>query len=204
MGGGRASEGTSASCFATAKGWVGGCAGGPVAGLGLVTTPGQRPLPLPCAGQWQPFTGNEIGAMLAEWVLRKYRARKPSSSSSAPSSSASASASAGKLAVLSSTVSSRMLQAMAAKEGVHWEETLTGGRAGATGWQARACWYLHVPRHLTLCPFGLLAPGLSLRSSWALCPLRSGRPAGLMCAGLPALAGFKWLGNAALRLEAEG
>ena len=76
---------------------------------------------LPPAGEWRAFTGNEIGAMLAEWVLRSYRRRQ------AAEGGAAAAEGGQKLAVLSSTVSSRMLQAIAEAEGVLWDETLTGG-----------------------------------------------------------------------------
>lgn len=81
-----------------------------------------RPLPHVPAGAWRTFTGNEIGAMLAVWVLRNYRARQQQQQQQGRSSTE-------KLAVLSSTVSSRMLAAIAAQEGAHWAETLTGFKA---------------------------------------------------------------------------
>ncbi len=59
--------------------------------------------------------------MLAVWVIRNYRARQeqqPQEQQGAGSGQ--------KLAVLSSTVSSRMLAAIAEQEGAHWAETLTG------------------------------------------------------------------------------
>ncbi|KAJ1930337.1 hypothetical protein IWQ60_000358 [Tieghemiomyces parasiticus] len=59
---------------------------------------------------WQTFTGDQIGILLAHHLIRK----------------AKAAGDARPLAVLNSTVSSRMLPALAAKEGVHYEETLTG------------------------------------------------------------------------------
>ncbi|PRW56905.1 phosphoglucomutase PGM3 isoform B [Chlorella sorokiniana] len=71
-------------------------------------------------GAWRTFTGNEIGAMLAVWVLRNYRARQQQQGQQQGGSSG------DKLAVLSSTVSSRMLAAIAEQEGAHWVETLTG------------------------------------------------------------------------------
>ncbi|KAI3438192.1 hypothetical protein D9Q98_000629 [Chlorella vulgaris] len=67
-------------------------------------------------GAWTCFSGNEIGAMLAEWVLRNHCQRRRQSGQLAEE----------KLAFLASTVSSCMLGAIAAKEGVHFEQTLTG------------------------------------------------------------------------------
>lgn len=76
----------------------------------------------PATGQWRAFSGNEIGAMLAEWVLRNHRELRLVEDmglglGQAPEE---------RLAVLSSTVSSRMLEAIARKEGIRWVETLTG------------------------------------------------------------------------------
>lgn len=120
------------------------------------------------AGQWRAFSGNELGAMLAEWVLRNHRRRAQEAGACRPSkqcgwvgavvltslqqppcshtSTTNAGADPGRLAVLSSTVSSRMLAAIASAEGVHWRETLTGfkwlGNEGlaleAQGWVCRA------------------------------------------------------------------
>ena len=106
-----------------------------------------------CAGQWRPFTGNEIGIMLAEWILRNYRQRQHQGQPAGKQ----------KLAMLSSTVSSRMLGAVAEQEGMHWAETLTGK-----------------PTWLVLL-FGPFANAFCFH-----------------------LAGFKWLGNEALKLEAQG
>lgn len=52
--------------------------------------------------------------MLAHWVLHNYRARRQQGQQGE------------RLAVLSSAVSSRMLEAIARAEGLHWQETLTG------------------------------------------------------------------------------
>lgn len=60
------------------------------------------------AGEWRAFTGNEIGAMLAQWVLRSYLVKEDA----APPE---------RLALLSSTVSSRMLESIAEKEGLYWQ-----------------------------------------------------------------------------------
>lgn len=59
-------------------------------------------------GIWHQYTGNQLGILLASYILQAYT--KPRD----------------KLAMLSSTVSSRMLAVMAKKEGFHHEETLTG------------------------------------------------------------------------------
>ena len=64
------------------------------------------------AGKWHIFTGNQLGILLASYLL----ARHPSSPSHPASS----------LAMLASTVSSRMLAALAAHSGTHFAETLTG------------------------------------------------------------------------------
>lgn len=62
-------------------------------------------------GEWRQLTGNQIGVLLASHVLDTYQPKQ-----------------SGKgLAMLSSTVSSKMLAAMAAASNkFHWEETLTG------------------------------------------------------------------------------
>ena len=59
-------------------------------------------------GEWHQFTGNQVGVLLASHVLETYPGDKT------------------KLAMLASTVSSRMLAVMADKEGFHFQETLTG------------------------------------------------------------------------------
>jgi len=64
-------------------------------------------------GTWKVFTGNEIGILLAHWIWCKFPPTQPT----VPSS---------KWAMLNSTVSSKMLAAMAEKEGFYYDETLTG------------------------------------------------------------------------------
>lgn len=59
-------------------------------------------------GTWRMFSGNEIGMLLAHWLFTK------------------ASLPPAKLAVVASTVSSKMTRALAQKEGMRFEETLTG------------------------------------------------------------------------------
>jgi phosphoglucomutase len=62
------------------------------------------------SGAWHIFTGNELGILLASYLFERYPKSKPKE----------------KLAMLASTVSSRMLHALAQKEGFHFVETLTG------------------------------------------------------------------------------
>ena len=68
----------------------------------------------PATGRWRAYTGNEIGAMLADWVLTN-RARRAGGGGGGAS-----------MCVLSSAVSSHMLARIAERQGAHWEETLTG------------------------------------------------------------------------------
>lgn len=60
--------------------------------------------------KWHIFTGNQLGILLASYIIERYAGNTPRQ----------------KLAMLASTVSSRMLQALAAKEGFRFTETLTG------------------------------------------------------------------------------
>ncbi|MCB2224762.1 MAG: phospho-sugar mutase [Actinobacteria bacterium] len=62
---------------------------------------------LPVAGGWRALTGNQIGLLLADFVLSMEHA-------------------AGTPIVANSIVSSPMLGAIAAEHGAHWEQTLTG------------------------------------------------------------------------------
>lgn len=57
---------------------------------------------------WHQFTGNQIGVLLASYVLEKHKGKK------------------NKIAILASTVSSRILTTMARNGGFHCQETLTG------------------------------------------------------------------------------
>lgn len=66
-------------------------------------------------GDWHVFSGNELGALFAWWVLEAHK--KNSSDKGADLS---------KVAMMNSTVSSKMLKAMGEVEGFHFEETLTG------------------------------------------------------------------------------
>ncbi|KAF2772530.1 hypothetical protein EJ03DRAFT_186844 [Teratosphaeria nubilosa] len=59
-------------------------------------------------GKWHQFTGNQMGVLLGSHILETYEGDK------------------SKLAMLASTVSSRMLAAIAKQERFHFQETLTG------------------------------------------------------------------------------
>ncbi|KAM0789290.1 hypothetical protein ACM66B_000130 [Microbotryomycetes sp. NB124-2] len=62
-------------------------------------------------GSWRVFTGDQLGTVLGAWALEKARAEgKP----------------VDRLAMCASTVSSKMLRAMAQQEGFVFRETLTG------------------------------------------------------------------------------
>ncbi|BGP44057.1 hypothetical protein JCM10449v2_008114 [Rhodotorula kratochvilovae] len=62
-------------------------------------------------GKWVVFTGDQIGTLLGAWALERYR------QTGEPIE---------KLAMCASTVSSKMLESMAKKEGFQFRETLTG------------------------------------------------------------------------------
>ncbi|XP_029837444.2 phosphoglucomutase-2 [Ixodes scapularis] len=64
-------------------------------------------------GEWKVFTGNEIGSLLGWWLWRCFREKNPD----VPAKNA---------YMISSTVSSKILSAIAAKEGFNFVETLTG------------------------------------------------------------------------------
>lgn len=64
-------------------------------------------------GKWRPFSGNEVGTLLSDWCLSQYRARHPEFP-------------VDKLVLINTTVSSKMMQAIAKKEGCRYEECLTG------------------------------------------------------------------------------
>eukprot|EP01097_Dermamoeba_algensis_P010286 TRINITY_DN752_c0_g1_i1.p1 TRINITY_DN752_c0_g1~~TRINITY_DN752_c0_g1_i1.p1 ORF type:complete len:315 (-),score=90.65 TRINITY_DN752_c0_g1_i1:73-1017(-) len=63
--------------------------------------------------KWKIFNGNEIGILLASWSWEQYHKHNPK-------------VDPGKCVVINSTVSSKMLKALANKEGLIYEETLTG------------------------------------------------------------------------------
>lgn len=76
------------------------------------------------------FTGDQLGALFASAVLDKYKASGKPLSSSFCVSTAKASSHAlffeDKLAMVASTVSSKMIEAMAVVEGFKFVECLTG------------------------------------------------------------------------------
>ena len=71
------------------------------------------------AAGWRVLTGNEIGILLADWEWSQYKERRDGTNGKKRAKPKPA-------AMLSSAVSSHMLKALAAHEGFHWEETLTG------------------------------------------------------------------------------
>lgn len=66
-----------------------------------------------CEGAWKILNGNEIGALLGWWLLKCFKSKKPSYPLS-------------KVHFLASTVSSKILNTIAKKEGINFTETLTG------------------------------------------------------------------------------
>lgn len=65
----------------------------------------------PATSAWRVFSGNELGALLGWWALQCYKKENSTTSN---------------CYMLSSTVSSKILRAIAAAEGFNFEETLTG------------------------------------------------------------------------------
>nr|XP_033803481.1 phosphoglucomutase-2 [Geotrypetes seraphini] len=66
------------------------------------------------SGEWKVFSGNELGAMLGWWIFTCWKEQAQDSSAIKD------------VYMLASTVSSKILRAIALKEGFHFEETLTG------------------------------------------------------------------------------
>jgi len=64
-------------------------------------------------GSWKVFTGNELGALFGWWSLEMHRKFGPKMDD-------------GKVWMISSTVSSKILQTIAQQEGISFKETLTG------------------------------------------------------------------------------
>eukprot|EP01096_Ripella_sp_DP13-Kostka_P000575 TRINITY_DN10628_c0_g1_i1.p1 TRINITY_DN10628_c0_g1~~TRINITY_DN10628_c0_g1_i1.p1 ORF type:complete len:590 (+),score=245.02 TRINITY_DN10628_c0_g1_i1:27-1796(+) len=65
------------------------------------------------SGIWKIFTGNELGILFADWTWSNYKRLHPD-------------AQPDKCLVINTTVSSKMLKGLADKEGLRYEETLTG------------------------------------------------------------------------------
>ncbi|XP_066576560.1 phosphopentomutase [Amia ocellicauda] len=66
------------------------------------------------SGEWRVFSGNELGALLGWWIFRCWKEQNSDASALKD------------VYMLASTVSSKILRAIALKEGFHFEETLTG------------------------------------------------------------------------------
>ncbi|CAM4662071.1 phosphopentomutase isoform X1 [Lepidochelys kempii] len=66
------------------------------------------------SGEWKVFSGNELGALLGWWLFTCWKNQNQDP------------AAIKDVYMLSSTVSSKILRAIALKEGFHFEETLTG------------------------------------------------------------------------------
>ncbi|XP_043829378.1 phosphoglucomutase-2 [Dromiciops gliroides] len=66
------------------------------------------------SGEWKVFSGNETGALLGWWLFTSWKEKNQDRNALKD------------LYMLSSTVSSKILRAIALKEGFHFEETLTG------------------------------------------------------------------------------
>lgn len=64
-------------------------------------------------GQWKVFTGNELGALLSWWALQCYKQIHVGEN-------------LGDCYMLASTVSSKIIRAIANAEGFNFIETLTG------------------------------------------------------------------------------
>lgn len=74
------------------------------------TVPGRAPVE--GAGSWRVFTGNEIGALFADWMFNRHLATGGRTGKD--------------VWMVASTVSSKLIQAMAKVEGFSFRETLTG------------------------------------------------------------------------------
>ncbi|TSN95714.1 Phosphoglucomutase-2 [Bagarius yarrelli] len=68
------------------------------------------------SGEWKVFSGNELGALLGWWTFRCWKEKQGEKFTS----------SVKDVYMLASTVSSKILRAIALKEGFHFQETLTG------------------------------------------------------------------------------
>ncbi|XP_063313933.1 phosphopentomutase [Pelobates fuscus] len=66
------------------------------------------------SGEWKVFSGNELGALLGWWLFTCWKEKNPEPEA------------VKSMYMLASTVSSKILRAIAVKEGFHFEETLTG------------------------------------------------------------------------------
>jgi phosphoglucomutase/phosphopentomutase len=62
-----------------------------------------------CSGEWKVFSGNELGALLGWWLFTSWKEKNQDRST------------LKEAYMLSSTVSSKILRAIALKEGFHFE-----------------------------------------------------------------------------------
>ncbi|XP_053475605.1 phosphoglucomutase-2 [Ictalurus furcatus] len=72
------------------------------------------------SGEWRVFSGNELGALLGWWTFQCWKEKQEQEQGEELKSSVK------DVYMLASTVSSKILRAIALKEGFHFEETLTG------------------------------------------------------------------------------
>ena len=76
---------------------------------------------------WKVFSGDQLGTLLAAWTLEGYKVTGGDTGMSwLLTHDHKLNTSPGKLAMVASTVSSKMLEAMAQKEGFTFVESLTG------------------------------------------------------------------------------
>ncbi|XP_073502309.1 phosphopentomutase isoform X2 [Phyllobates terribilis] len=66
------------------------------------------------SGDWRVFSGNELGALLGWWIFTCWKEQNPDPGA------------VKNVYMLASTVSSKILRAIAVQEGFHFQETLTG------------------------------------------------------------------------------
>ena len=85
-------------------------------------------------GSWHQFSGDQLGSLFAARALYKYkRSGKPLGELGAALAPRTHVCVAGQMAMVASTVSSKMIEAMAQKEGFKFVECLTGLKRGIIG-----------------------------------------------------------------------
>lgn len=84
-----------------------------LSGINMLDLPAVHnpPVCLCPSGQWRVFSGNELGALLGWWLFSCWKNQNPEA------------ARLKTIYMLSSTVSSKILRAIALKEGFHFEVT---------------------------------------------------------------------------------
>lgn len=73
------------------------------------------------SGDWKVFSGNELGALLGWWIFTCWKEHNPDPSA------------VKNVYMLASTVSSKILRAIAVQEGFHFEVLYTGHSHGVLG-----------------------------------------------------------------------